>query len=834
MHRWDWANSLVTRLVACFCLGGLLLSIGLTVVEYRHAAHVASAAAGQQLAVTAGNLKNVTYPLVANDHREALGNVLGIFSQDPRIVAIRFESPNKPSVLAGDWPDDLSHARRWSFDDSGLAAIGSLDLDRFTVLTAPFAVNDEPVALRMVIDGPYLRSEVRSAAIRRTATVWLLLAVLTLVGLLLLRWWFTGPLTRMMKLVVGDAPAERFEAFAEATRGELGELSGAIARMLRRIDEMTAELRHREQAMENLYQFAPGALLTIGPDGRVTEANRRAAALFALPDESTMVGTPVLDHVHPKDRGRFRQAIDRLPLDRTGKCQLVMTFNGKPHDIDLQLAGVFNGDGMLTSVRLSLVDVSQTRRLLRQVTEQRHLLDLVIDHMSDAILLISPDRRILTANTRLCRMLNIHPDALVEQPYDPVELWSPLEISEPALFEKRMSLAADQPTANCQEQFDGANGSYRFVAIPVNDPTGETMAQLYVVQDVTAEVRNRRLLEQQDAQLRALQQMGEQLHQVRGLEDLVQRTTAELRSVMEVEVVGAAVRVNDPRRRCRQLIHDGATRSAIAAIAPVAEVVREHLMPKVLAERDTSYWPDLTQAGPWARPLVAAGLESLAATALYSKDRTQGMLWIGRRGGERIERYHIYLLETLAPMVSTALNNAELRDRMHELALTDPVTGLPSFKQYQTVAQIARRRREPFTTMLIDIDRFQTINERHGLPAANTALQRIAERLRDCCRSADVPIRHSEDKFIVVCPATRIDEAARLAERFRARLAETPIVIPHAAALHLTCSIGLAEKPGDADDADLLLHVATQRMRQAKAAGRDRVVLGERAVSEAS
>jgi len=258
MHRWDWANSLVSRLVACFCLGGVALSIGLTVLEYRHASRVASAAASQQLAMTARNLKDVTWPLIETDHREALGNVLGMFSQDPRIVAIRFESPRRPSVVAGDWPDDLAEARQWTFDDRGLASVGTLDLDRFTVLTAPFTVGDENVALRMVIDGPFLRSEVRAAAIRTTATVWLLLAVLTLVGLLLLRWWFTGPLLKLMGLVARDEPAERFEAFAAATRGEFGELSDAIARMLRRIDAMTAELRRREQALDNLYQFAPG------------------------------------------------------------------------------------------------------------------------------------------------------------------------------------------------------------------------------------------------------------------------------------------------------------------------------------------------------------------------------------------------------------------------------------------------------------------------------------------------------------------------------------------------------------------------------------------------
>jgi diguanylate cyclase (GGDEF)-like protein len=833
MKRWDVANSLITRLVISFCLGGLLLSVGLTVLEYRHASHVASAAASQQMAMTARNLRDVTYPLIDAEHREALGNVLEIFNQDPRIVAIRFESATRPSIAAGQWPQDLTEADTWTFDDRGLASIGSLDLDRYTVLIAPFRVGGEQVAMKIVIDGPYLRNEVRAAAVRSTATVWLMLAVLTLVGLLLLRWWFTGPLQRITDLVARDAPAESFSHMAANTRGELGDLAEAIARMLSRIDEMTAELRQRKQALDNLYQFAPGAMLSIGPDGRVTEANRRSVGLFAAKDEDALIGTPVLDYVHPKDRGLFRQAIDRLPLDRTAKCGLAMTFEGVSHDMDLQLAGVFDDDDVLSAVRLSLVDVSETKRLLRQVTEQRHLLDLVIDHMSDAILLIGPDRRILTANARLCSMLNVHPDSVIEQTYDPVELWSPLEIVDAALFEKRMMLAAETPTANCQEQFDGATGSYRFLAIPVNDAVGETMAQLYVVQDVTAEVRNRRLLEQQDAQLRALQQMGEQLHQVGGVDDLIERTTAQLLEMMDVELVGAAVRYNDPKMRCRQIIHDGGSQMLLSTNEPVAEVIQQSLMPKVLGERETSFWPDLSQAGPWAQPLVAAGIESLAATALYSQDRTQGIIWIARRGGERIERYHIYLLETLAPMVSTSLRNAELRDQMRELALTDPTTGLPSVKQYETVARQAARVGKSFTVMLLDLDHFNDVNETCGIRAANEALQQVAEHLRACCRSADVPLRHSEDKFVVVCADTVTEAALPLADRIRQRLAETTIDAANGMSRQLTCSIGIADSQADGAEAELLLTLATQRVRQAKAAGRDRVVIGEGRVSEA-
>ena len=104
--------------------------------------------------------------------------------------------------------------------------------------------------------------------------------------------------------------------------------------------------------------------------------------------------------------------------------------------------------------------------------------------------------------------------------------------------------------------------------------------------------------------------------------------------------------------------------------------------------------------------------------------------------------------------------------------------------------------------------------------------------LRDCCRATDQSIRHSEDKFIVLCPATDLASASPLAERIRRRVAAAELALADQRVMRVTASIGVSACPDDGDDADLLLDVATKRMRQAKAGGRDRVVLGDGRVAE--
>lgn len=821
-----WASSLVTRLVAGFCLGGCVLSIGLAALEYNHARHQASTAASQQMTAIAQQMTEVLRPLIADDRRQSAQYILDIFAQDPRIAGLRLDSPGKVALCAGDWPEQTSQSAKWTFDPQGASAIGNLDLSRQTLLLAPFETPQGRYTLRLVIDGPYLKSQVSRSTLQNVAMAWLMLGVLTLVGLLLLRRWFITPLLRIAELTATDAPAAQFQHASEEMSGEFSTLARSIGQMLGRLDDMTDRLRRRERAFEHLYQFAPAAMISIDAAGKVSEANRRAAALFGLPDERSVHGAMVLDYVHPKDRTLFRQCIDRLKLDTVARTQMRLSIDGQTHDVDMQFAGVYTAEQKLEQVRISLVDVSEEKQLIRKVSEQRQLLDLVIDRMSDGILLLRPDGRVLMANSRLCDLLNIHPESVLDQPYEPTEFWASLDVLDAPTFDKRMHAALAEIDQACQEQFDTQAGSFRFQAIPVNDGSGNILAQLWVVQDVSHEVRNRRLLALQDAQLQALQRMGQQLQAATDVDHLLELAVRELFEMIDVEVVGITIRHDDESRRSRQLIHDGTKQVLLQPGQAMAQAVTTTLMPAVLSHKQTNLWTDLSRDKQWA-DFLQAGVESMAATALVSHEQTQGIVWIGRKGGERIERYQLYLLEAMAPMLSTALQNASLREQMRLLALTDPVTGLPSFRQYDLITRPIARRNSPWAIVMVDVDHFDQMNQQHGVRVANEALRHVAEALRDCCRSTDKAVRHTADRFIFVCPTTQPNDAHKLAERIRKYIEKTPM---HSAetggSIALTCSMGVATSM-DSRDPNALVELAAQRVKRAKASGRNCVIAAE-------
>jgi len=822
MRRWSWINSVATRLVFFFCLGGVVLSLGLGVMEYRWSRQLARVTSSQHVLIMARNLQNVLRPIVTGPQRAELTTAaLRIFAQDPDVIAVRFISTDRRPITVGAWPQSPGGLRVWNLG-ADPAGPRQIDLSRRTRVVVPLHDANETHSVEMVVDGPGIRARMKTDLVARIGAQWLILAVLTLVGLTLLRRYVATPLKRVMNLVQQSAPPSAFEDVAAEASGEFGELADCLARMLRRLEDATKELSRRERAFRGLYHFAPAAMASIDAHGRISDLNDRAVRMFGAGNESALLGAAILDYIRQEDRARFRQSVDRLALDKSGQCELQMNIGEETRNVSVELAGLFDEEGTLSEVRLAFVDVTESRRLIREVSQKRQLLDLVINNMSDAILLVDPEGRMISANAQLCRLVNCEVDQIAGRVHEPADFWAPLELNDADGFARRMRQVIADPTRQGQEQFDARDGAYLFQIIPVHDELRQVMAQLWVVQDVSAQMRSRRLLDHQAAQLRALQEMGRQMFRIRGEDDLLFRAAQQLHKVMDVEALGIALSRRTRKGRARQIIHTGESRLLLDRGREIADAVSSSLIPEVMRNRGTSYWTDLGACGDWAGPFRHAGYDSMAAGTLFNHDQAQGMFWIARKGGQSIGRYHLFLLEALAPMLSAALENAQLHDHLRTLQLTDAVTGLPNYQQFELVtARLASRPGREWSLLVIDMDHFNRVNTALGHARADRLLRQVGEIIRTTCRAGDFVVRYDEEAFAVLCDETGREEARRLAERIRAGVAETRPENEGASEVTVSCSVGVASVPEDTADPDVLLILARQRLRVSKASGRN-------------
>jgi len=156
------------------------------------------------------------------------------------------------------------------------------------------------------------------------------------------------------------------------------------------------------------------------------------------------------------------------------------------------------------------------------------------------------------------------------------------------------------------------------------------------------------------------------------------------------------------------------------------------------------------------------------------------------------------------------------------LAHTDPVTGLWNRHYLNTELAAAIVRAQtlllPLALLMIDIDAFKPVNDRHGHAAGDRVLKAIGARLSGSIRGIDTLARFGGDELVVVMPDIGIGAACQVAERLRGLIADTPIILT----LPITVSIGVAELAENDDPATLLAR-ADVALYAAKLAGRNRV-----------
>ena len=187
------------------------------------------------------------------------------------------------------------------------------------------------------------------------------------------------------------------------------------------------------------------------------------------------------------------------------------------------------------------------------------------------------------------------------------------------------------------------------------------------------------------------------------------------------------------------------------------------------------------------------------------------------------------LVQTMAERIGLALANIRLRVKLREQAIRDPLTGVHNRRYMEETLERelrrAKRRGAKVAVMMLDIDRFKLFNDTHGHEAGNAALIALGTFLRSRVRGEDVVCRYGGEEFTLILPDITIDVAARRAEQICAGFAGLPIEHLGRVVGNVTVSIGLAMFPDDADTADSVLHRADEALYQAKAAGRNRVVV---------
>ena len=175
----------------------------------------------------------------------------------------------------------------------------------------------------------------------------------------------------------------------------------------------------------------------------------------------------------------------------------------------------------------------------------------------------------------------------------------------------------------------------------------------------------------------------------------------------------------------------------------------------------------------------------------------------------------------LAMLVWLAVHQRRSTLRLRALAMTDELTGVPNRRAVLALlARLLRRSATPTSILIMDIDHFKSINDRHGHLIGDETLRSMTANLREAVAEPALFGRLGGEEFAVVLPATDLDLAITIAERLRERVMRIDLS-RWLGERRITVSVGVATSVPTRDTISVMLRRADAALYAAKDAGRN-------------
>ena len=241
------------------------------------------------------------------------------------------------------------------------------------------------------------------------------------------------------------------------------------------------------------------------------------------------------------------------------------------------------------------------------------------------------------------------------------------------------------------------------------------------------------------------------------------------------------------------------------------------------------------------RRLAYLDLEEAQAADLWrgvARHRRELLRKLGRDVGPRVALLD-YLLNVRPRVVEPTIIEAHALEALRREAISDALTGLYNRQYFDDALRREVERCQRYgvssSLLMLDLDGFKQINDRHGHCAGDEVLRAVGRLILKHVRAADVPCRFGGDEFAMILSDTPQSEAVTVADRIRADVKAwfeaTPIAGQH---LSVSVSGGVATLPGDGFGAERLVVLADTALYDAKHAGANQIAVAPRSEVAAS
>jgi diguanylate cyclase (GGDEF)-like protein len=233
---------------------------------------------------------------------------------------------------------------------------------------------------------------------------------------------------------------------------------------------------------------------------------------------------------------------------------------------------------------------------------------------------------------------------------------------------------------------------------------------------------------------------------------------------------------------------------------------------------------DSPESMPEQLQLRVLGGRTLICLPLNASGRTIGIVeLISFAAPRHLDEAEMQAAEAMASLAATGLEKVRLLEQLRNAADMDLVTAVNNHRylQERLRQEVARsaRSHSPFGVLMLDLDKFKPVNDRHGHADGDRVLHNIGATIKAHVRTTDIVARYGGDEFVVLMPDTPPDHAERVARRVVAGILQRRHQMSDGSEVSVGVSAGLAVYPADGRTSAQLLQSSDAAMYSAKRMG---------------
>ncbi len=253
---------------------------------------------------------------------------------------------------------------------------------------------------------------------------------------------------------------------------------------------------------------------------------------------------------------------------------------------------------------------------------------------------------------------------------------------------------------------------------------------------------------------------------------------------------------------------------------------RDNHLVQAATKKDTTFTSRLNTLGdhiyPYFESSQAEGL-NIFTVPFIADGRSVAMITLGFTEVDAFSQAKLSYVYTLRDQIAQLVWNLTLKERMSSQTQVDTLTGLLTHSYFQQVLAMelekSQNQSTPLTTMILDINDIQEINQAFGHTAGDEAICHLASTVRRFIRGIDTVARYGGNEVVVLLPETDPATADQIAQRFLNGLREN--IPPHLQSIlkSVSANVGYATYPNDTKNKETLLKYTEQALHLAKFKG---------------